>query len=50
MATTAASAAWMVVMQGTPCWTAAARIRPSSVRAPLPLGVFITNEISPSIM
>ena len=44
MATTAASAAWIVVMHGTPCCTAAARMRPSSVRAPLPLGVFITSD------
>ena len=33
-----------VVMQGMPCETAAARMRPSSVRAPLPLGVLITSR------
>ena len=38
MARTAASAAWSVVMQGMPCETAAARIRPSSVRGTLAAG------------
>ena len=30
-------------MHGTPCETAAARMRPSSVRAPLPLGVLMIS-------
>ena len=37
----------MVVMQGTPWLTAEARIRPSSVRAPLPLGVLTIRAIAP---
>jgi hypothetical protein len=49
IARTTASAAWTVVMHETPCWTAAARMRPSSVRAPLPLGVFMTSPILSSI-
>jgi hypothetical protein len=44
-----ASAAGRVVMQGTPCITLAARIRPSSVRAPLPRGVFMISCTRPSI-
>ena len=41
-AAAAALAASSVVMQVTPCETAAARIFPSSVREPLPDGVLIT--------
>ncbi len=37
----------MVVMQGTPWLTAEARIRPSSVLAPLPLGVLTIRAIRP---
>ena len=47
MAATAALAPAMVVMQGTPWLTAAARMRPSSVRAPLPLGVLTISAIAP---
>ena len=47
MAATAARAPAIVVMQGTPCETAPARMRPSSVRAPLPLGVFTIRAIEP---
>ena len=46
-AETAARAALIVVMQGTPWLTAAARMRPSSVRAPLPLGVLTIKAIRP---
>ena len=45
MAATAARAPAMVVMQGTPWLTAAARMRPSSVRAPLPLGVLTIRSM-----
>ena len=45
-ASTAACAAASVVMHVTPLATAAARILPSSVRAPLPLGVLITSDTS----
>ena len=48
IAITAAVAASIVVTQGTPACTAAARMRPSSVRAPLPLGVFKTSATSSS--
>src|SRR5262249_34203205 len=44
-ASTAACAAVSVVMPVTPLATAAARIFPSSVRAPRPLGVLITSAI-----
>ena len=44
-APTAAWAAASVVMHVTPCATAAARILPSSVRAPLPLGVLMISAI-----
>src|SRR5437879_263469 len=45
-ASTAAWAAASVVMHVTPWATAAARILPSSVRAPLPLGVLMTRATS----
>src|SRR5579875_1420381 len=45
-ASTAACAADNVVMQVTPLATAAERILPSSVRAPLPLGVLTIRAIS----
>ena len=49
MAATAARAPAMVVMHGTPCETARARMRPSSVRAPLPLGVVTIRSIEPLV-
>ena len=48
IASRAASTAGIVVMHGTPCATAAARMRPSSVRAPLPLGVLMISFTAPS--
>ena len=45
-ASTAAWAAASVVIHVTPWATAAARILPSSVRAPLPLGVLMTRATS----
>src|SRR5262249_57022485 len=49
-ASTAACAAARVVMQVTPCITAAARILPSSVRIPRPLGVLMITATWPFFM